>query len=61
MSAKCVIILDVPYGGGILIAKTLEEKESIKVIRTKYDDYHRKLSDDELLLATFNVFATTAL
>lgn len=32
------------------IAKTLEEKESIKVIRTKYDDYHRKLSDDELLL-----------
>jgi hypothetical protein len=25
MSAKCVIILDVPYGGGILIAKTLEE------------------------------------
>jgi hypothetical protein len=32
------------------LAKTPEEIASIKAIRTKYDDYHRKLSDDALQL-----------
>jgi hypothetical protein len=32
------------------IAKTPEEKDSIKAIRNKYEDYQRKLSDDELQL-----------
>lgn len=31
-------------------AKTPEEKDSIKAIRNKYEDYQRKLSDDELQL-----------
>ncbi|MFY7929418.1 MAG: hypothetical protein ACOVS5_11165, partial [Oligoflexus sp.] len=39
------------------IAKTLEEKESIKAIRTKYDDYQRKLSDDELQLLRKDLFS----
>ena len=39
------------------IAKTLEEKEIIKAIRTKYDDYQRKLSDDELQLLRKDLFS----
>jgi hypothetical protein len=42
MSAKCVIILDVPYGGGVLIAKTFEEfGYSLNGDDTKsYNDYN---------------------